>query len=434
MTKTLQLGIAGLGTVGAEVARQIIANHNHFTKQASMPVMVTAVSARNADTDRGFSMQGIQFCNNPLDLASMDNVDVVVELIGGSEGVALDLVQAAIANGKHVITANKALLAHHGYKLAVQAEKAGVMLAAEASVAGGIPVLKTLRESLSGNQITRITGILNGTCNYILSTMQHQARDFDDVLAEAQALGYAEADPGFDIDGVDAGHKLALLGAIGFGTAPSIDAVDMTGVRAITMTDMENASNLGCTIRLLAEAEQNDDGEVLMRVRPVILPLDNQLAKIDGPLNAVTFTGSPIGAVTAIGPGAGAGATASAVLADIIDLALGRISPFFVVPADQLAAAPNRTAPQKPERVFIRLKVYDRPGVLADITTILKDHAISVESLLQSGRSDDGENGDVPVVLTTHEAAPQAIAAASAELAQLPAVLAEPVILTIGQD
>jgi homoserine dehydrogenase len=434
MTKTLQLGIAGLGTVGAEVARQIIANHNHFIKQAGIPVMVTAVSARNADADRGFSMQGIQFCNNPLDLASMDNVDVVVELIGGSEGVALDLVQAAIANGKHVITANKALLAHHGYKLAVQAEKAGVMLAAEASVAGGIPVLKTLRESLSGNQITRITGILNGTCNYILSIMQHQARDFDDVLAEAQALGYAEADPGFDIDGVDAGHKLALLGAIGFGTAPSIDAVDMTGVRAITMTDMENASNLGCTIRLLAEAEQNDDGEVLMRVRPVILPLDNQLAKIDGPLNAVTFTGSPIGAVTAIGPGAGAGATASAVLADIIDLALGRISPFFGVPADQLAAAPDRTAPQKPERVFIRLKVYDRPGVLADITTILKDHAISVESLLQSGRSDDGENGDVPVVLTTHEAAPQAIAAASAELAQLPAVLAEPVILTIGQD
>ena len=434
MTKTLQLGIAGLGTVGAEVARQIIANHNHLTKQAGIPVMVTAVSARNADADRGFSMQGIQFCNNPLDLASMDNVDVVVELIGGSEGVALDLVQAAIANGKHVITANKALLAHHGYKLAVQAEKAGVMLAAEASVAGGIPVLKTLRESLSGNQITRITGILNGTCNYILSIMQHQARDFDDVLAEAQALGYAEADPGFDIDGVDAGHKLALLGAIGFGTAPSIDAVDMTGVRAITMTDMENASNLGCTIRLLAEAEQNDDGEVLMRVRPVILPLDNQLAKIDGPLNAVTFTGSPIGAVTAIGPGAGAGATASAVLADIIDLALGRISPFFGVPADQLAAAPDRTAPQKPERVFIRLKVYDRPGVLADITTILKDHAISVESLLQSGRSDDGENGDVPVVLTTHEAAPQAIAAASAELTQLPAVLAEPVILTIGQD
>ena len=434
MTKTLQLGIAGLGTVGAEVARQIIANHSHFTKQAGMPVMVTAVSARNADTDRGFSMQGIQFCDNPLELASMDNVDVVVELIGGSEGVALDLVQAAITNGKHVITANKALLAHHGYKLAVQAEKAGVMLAAEASVAGGIPVLKTLRESLSGNQITRITGILNGTCNYILSTMQHQARDFDDVLAEAQALGYAEADPGFDIDGVDAGHKLALLGAIGFGTAPSIDAVDMTGVRAITMTDMENASNLGCTIRLLAEAEQNDDGEVLMRVRPVILPLDNQLAKIDGPLNAVTFTGTPIGAVTAIGPGAGAGATASAVLADIIDLALGRISPFFGVPADQLAAAPHRTAPQKPERFFIRLKVYDRPGVLADITTILKDHSISVESLLQSGRSDDGENGDVPVILTTHEAAPQAIAAASAELAQLPAVLAEPVILTIGQD
>ncbi len=322
METTLQLGIAGLGTVGAEVARQIIVNHDHFQKQAGRPVKVTAVSARNAKTDRGFSMEDIQFCDNPLDLASLDNVDVVVELIGGSEGVALDLVEAAIAHGKHVITANKALLAHHGYMLAEKAEKAGVMLAAEASVAGGIPVLKTLRESLSGNRIKRITGILNGTCNYILSTMQHQKRDFDDVLAEAQRLGYAEADPGFDIDGVDAGHKLALLGAIGFGTAPSIDAVDMTGVRSITMTDMENASNLGCTIRLLAEAEQTEDGQVLMRVRPVILPLEHQLAKIDGPLNAVTFTGEPIGAVTAIGPGAGAGATASAVLADIIDLAV----------------------------------------------------------------------------------------------------------------
>ena len=434
MVNTLQLGIAGLGTVGAEVARQIIANHDHFQKQVGRPLKVTAVSARNAKTDRGFPMQDIQFCDNPLDLASLENVDVVIELIGGSEGVALDLVESAIAQGKHVITANKALLAHHGYMLAEKAEKAGVMLAAEASVAGGIPVLKTLRESLSGNRINRITGILNGTCNYILSTMQHQQRDFDDVLAEAQRLGYAEADPGFDIDGVDAGHKLALLGAIGFGTAPSIDAVDMTGVRSITMTDMENARNLGCTIRLLAEAEQTEDGQVLMRVRPVILPLEHQLAKIDGPLNAVTFTGEPIGAITAIGPGAGAGATASAVLSDIIDLAVGRVTPFFGVPADQLAAAPSRTTPQKQGRFFIRLKVYDRPGVLADITTILKDHAISVESLMQSGRSNDGENGDVPVILTTHETAPQAIAAASEQLVQLPAILAEPVILAIGQD
>ena len=412
MKTGLQLAIAGLGTVGAEVARQVISNAAPFQRQAGMAVTITAVSARDADKDRGFSMQGMQFCDNPLALASMDNVDVVVELIGGSDGVALDLVEAAIANGKHVITANKALLAHHGYMLAEKAEKAGVMLAAEASVAGGIPVLKTLRESLSGNQITRITGILNGTCNYILSTMQHQRRDFDDVLAEAQALGYAEADPGFDIDGVDAAHKLALLGAIGFGTAPSIGAVDVTGVRAITMTDMDNAQKLGCTIRLLAEAEKNTDGEVLMQVRPVILPLDSQLAKIDGPLNAVTFTGEPIGAITSIGPGAGAGATASAVLADIVDLAASRITPFFGIPASQLAAAPQRAAPQKEECYFIRLKVYDRPGVLADITTIL--------------------NGDVPVILTTHEVPPQAITAAIVELTELPTVLAEPVILTMG--
>jgi homoserine dehydrogenase len=434
MNKSLNIAIAGLGTVGAEVARQLTTNQEHFTRKAGRPVNVVAVSARDANKDRGFSMDGIDFCQNPLDLAARKDVDMVIELIGGSEGVAFDLVAAALKQGRHVVTANKALLAHHGLELATLAETSGLALAGEASVAGGIPVVKMLKESLAGNQITRITGILNGTCNYILSVMQHESRDFDDVLAEAQALGYAEADPSFDIDGVDAAHKLAILAAIGFGYAPAIDEVSITGIRHITLTDMQNALHLGFTIRLLGEAELNSDGQVAAMVRPVLLPRDNSLAKIDGPLNAVAFTGEPIGGVTAIGPGAGAGATASAVLADVIDVAQARIAPFFGVPASALKPGQGQAKNNRPERHFIRLKVYDRPGVLADVTAILRQHDISVESINQPSRSEDGVNGDVPVILTTHETTPSALTAAIAEITDLSTVLAEPVVLSIGHD
>lgn len=434
MSKSLNIAIAGLGTVGAEVARQLTLNKEHFTRKAGQPFNLVAVSARDANKERGFSMDGIEFCQNPLDLAARQDMDMVIELIGGSEGVAYDLVSSALNQGCHVVTANKALLAHHGLALAASAEDSGLALAGEASVAGGIPVIKMLKESLAGNHLTRITGILNGTCNYILSVMQHENREFEDVLAEAQALGYAEADPSFDIDGVDAAHKLAILSSIGFGYAPAIDEVSITGIRQITLTDMKNALHLGCTIRLLGEVERNSDGQVAAMVRPVLLPLDNSLAKIDGPLNAVAFTGEPIGAVTAIGPGAGAGATASAVLADVIDIAQGRISPFFGEPASMLKPAQGQAQNNRAERHFIRLQVYDRPGVLADVTAILRQHDISVESINQPSRSEDGIHGDVPIIMTTHETVASELFAAMAEIADLSTVLAEPVVLSIGHD
>ncbi len=441
MSKVLNVAIAGLGTVGAEVARQLIENADHFTHQSGRAVRIVAVSARDAEKARGFSMAGVDFCADALALASREDVDVVLELIGGEAGVAYDLVLGALKNGRHVITANKALLAHHGHALAQMAEEAGLTLAAEASVAGGIPVIKMLKESLAGNQITRITGILNGTCNYILSVMQHEHREFADVLAEAQKLGYAEADPSFDIDGIDAAHKLAILAAMGFGTAPALDAVAVRGIRDITRMDMENARDLGCTIRLLGEVERGDSGAISAEIRPILLPLESGLAKIDGALNAVSFAGAPIGAVTVVGPGAGAGATASAVLADVVDLAMGRHSPLFGVPAKSLKQGNSKTTnlsaptpahpPGRMEKHFIRLKVYDRPGVLADITAILRGHDISVESINQPSRAEDGVNGAVPVILTTHEVKPKAVAAATAEMAELEAVLAEPVIFPI---
>ena len=432
MSKVLNVAIAGLGTVGAEVARQLIENADHFTRQSGRAVRVVAVSARDAVKSRGFSMEGVDFCADAVALASREDVDVVLELIGGEAGVAYDVVTSALKNGRHVITANKALLAHHGHALAQMAEEAGLTLAAEASVAGGIPVIKMLKESLAGNQITRITGILNGTCNYILSVMQHEHREFADVLAEAQKLGYAEADPSFDIDGIDAAHKLAILAAMGFGTAPALDAVAVRGIRDITRMDMENARDLGCTIRLLGEVERGDSGAISAEIRPILLPLESGLAKIDGALNAVSFAGAPIGAVTVVGPGAGAGATASAVLADVVDLAMGRYAPLFGVPAKSLKQGNNKTiSPSRMERHFIRLKVYDRPGVLADITAILRGHDISVESINQPSRAEDGVNGAVPVILTTHEVKPHAVAAATAEMAELEAVLAEPVIFPI---
>ena len=431
MSKVLNVAIAGLGTVGAEVARQLIENADHFTHQSGRAVRIVAVSARDATKSRGFSMEGVDFCADAVALASREDVDVVLELIGGEAGVAYDVVTSALKNGRHVITANKALLAHHGHELAQMAEEAGLTLAAEASVAGGIPVIKMLKESLAGNQITRITGILNGTCNYILSVMQHEHREFADVLAEAQKLGYAEADPSFDIDGIDAAHKLAILAAMGFGTAPALDAVAVRGIRDITRMDMENARDLGCTIRLLGEVERGEDGAISAEIRPILLPLESGLAKIDGALNAVSFAGAPIGAVTVVGPGAGAGATASAVLADVVDLAMGRYAPLFGVPAKALKQGNSKAISNRMERHFIRLKVYDRPGVLADITAILRGHDISVESINQPSRAEDGVNGAVPVILTTHEVKPPAVAAATAEMAELEAVLAEPVIFPI---
>ena len=423
----MRVAIAGLGTVGAEVARQIIAGSKDNLYQG---VELVAVSARHKNKDRGIALGKIDFYDNPVELAKREDVDCVIELIGGEGDPALTLIKEAIANGKSVITANKALLAHHGMNLASMAEKKGVVLAAEASVGGGIPCLKLIREGLVANRISRIAGILNGTSNYILSEMSESGRDFASVLKEAQDLGYAEADPSFDIDGIDSAHKLVLLAALGFGIAPDLKQVSTRGIRSLSSIDIAMAATLGYAVKLLGIAELVDD-KVSLSVEPVMVEEHSMLAKVNGALNAVSVTAEPVGMITAIGEGAGAGATASAVLADLMDVKAGLNLPFFGRPAKSMTTQKHNENLGQAMRFYIRLEAYDRPGVLADITTVFSKHKISVESLLQQGRSAEGEAGVVPVVLITHEVGRKEIALALAEIGKLKSVAEEPQLMAI---
>jgi homoserine dehydrogenase len=436
----MNIAIAGLGTVGAEVARQLLDHTSMMTARAGGAFKIVAVSARDKTRSRGFSMDGIDFEDDPAELARRDDVDLVVELIGGDEGAAFDLVVAALSAGKSVVTANKALLAKHGAMLAVLAEEKGVSLAGEAAVAGGIPALKMLREGLAANRISRISGILNGTCNYILSTMEATGRGFDDVLGEAQELGYAEADPSFDIDGIDAAHKLALLAAIGFGTKPDFSNIAISGIRSVSAVDISFAAQLGYAIRLLATAEDHG-GRVISTVRPTLVPLASSLAKVDGALNAVEVRGEPVGGVIAIGPGAGAGATASAVLADLIDIAVGPAALFFGRPAAHLADP--QEAPQEEPRedlsadspddymscYYLRLTVVDRPGVLAEVTAVLSSYEASVNLMIQQEARDTEL---VEIVLTTHEVTAANMTAAKRDIEALDAVAETPTAMIIA--
>jgi homoserine dehydrogenase len=370
-------------------------------------------------------MDHIYWHDNAIDLASRDDVDVVIEMIGGSEGVAVELTRAALKNGKHVITANKAMIAHHGAELASLAEHHSCYLLFESAVAGGIPAVKTLREGLGGNDMSRIAGILNGTCNYILTTMEQTGEDFADVLAEAQRLGYAEAEPSFDVDGIDAAHKLIILAAIAFGRKPDFAAASIQGIRDVSAVDFAFANQLGFRIKLVGVATP---GQV-PRMQTCLLPLSSQLAKVDGVLNAVEFYGEPIGSVLAVGPGAGDRATSSAVLSDIIDIAHDRGGMPFGRPVAQLVDSVDQVGATPADMPFyVRLMVVDEPGVLAGVTGILQKHKISVESLIQQGRAP----GDVvALVMTTHETAEDTLAASLDEMASLPSVKAKPVAMPI---
>ena len=423
----MNIGIAGLGTVGAEVARQLLTNQHHLSARTGTMMTVTAVSARTPDRDRGFDMTGIAFEADPVALASREDVDVVVELIGGDEGPALEMIEAAISNGKSVVTANKALLSKHGARLVAASEAKGIFFAGEAAVAGGIPALKIVREGLAANNIDRISGILNGTCNYILSTMEETGRDFADVLAEAQELGYAEADPTFDVDGIDAAHKLSLLAAIAFGVKPDLDAIDISGIRNVTAIDISSAAELGLTIRLLAVCEKAS-GSINASVKATLVPSESGLAKVVGPTNAVEVVGNPIGSVMATGPGAGAGATASAVLADIVEVVTGRAAPFFGIKASELGEGNDDMESEMSASHYMRLMVEDRPGVLADVTKILSEVGASVASILQ--HEDDGAN-IVPIILTTHEMSAKSFEQVRDKINALDAVVEAPNVMII---
>ena len=427
MTRPLSIALAGLGTVGSGVLRLLRDNADIVAARAGRALAVTAVSARDRGRDRGVPLAGLRWYDDPLALAADPQVDVVVELIGGADGPARALVEAAIAAGKPVVTANKAMIALHGAELAAAAERAGVALAFEAAVAGGIPVIKALREGLAANRIARIAGILNGTCNYILTVMRERGREFAEVLAEAQKLGYAEADPAFDIDGIDAAHKLAILASLAFGGPVPFGAVHVEGIRGISALDIAYAGELGYRIKLLGIARRTEAG-IEARVHPCMVPARAPIAGVDGVFNAVVAEGDFVGRIMLEGRGAGAGPTASAVVADLIDLARGRATPVWSVGSDALAHLPTVPMSAHLGAYYLRLMVVDRPGVIADVTAVLRDLGISLESMLQRGRS-PGEA--VPVVLVTHETEERAMRAALDRIAALDAVMEQPALIRI---
>jgi homoserine dehydrogenase len=427
VSRPLSIGVAGLGTVGGGALRLLERHAELIERRAGRRIVVSAVSARERRKDRGVDLSAVRWFNDPAALAADPGIDVLVELIGGAEGAARDAVTTALGHGKSVVTANKALMAHHGTELAVLAEQNGAALAFEAAVAGGIPVIKALRESLAANEIGRIYGILNGTCNYILTTMRESRREFGEVLAEAQKLGYAEADPSFDIDGVDAAHKLAILTSLAFGTAVDFAGVHVEGIRHISALDIEFADELGFRIKLLGIARRTAHG-IEQRVHACMVPRSTPIAHVDGVFNAVVAEGDFSGRVVLEGRGAGAEPTASAVVADLIDIAAGRRVPAFAVPAAALRQDPASPMERHQGPYYVRLMVLDRPGVIADITAALRDESVSLESMIQRGRA-PGEA--VPVVLTTHDTEEAGMRRALQRIAALSTVLEEPRMIRI---
>jgi homoserine dehydrogenase len=427
MTSPLRIGIAGLGTVGAGVVKLLAEHGRLLALRGGRSLKLVAVSARRKAKKRDIDVSGVRWESDPLALASAPDIDVVVELIGGSRGIARRLVQTALRSGKHVVTANKALLALHGAELAALAEKKGAILAFEAAVAGGIPIIKALREGLVGNRVRRLYGILNGTCNYILTTMRETGRDFDAVLAEAQSAGYAEADPSFDVDGIDAAHKLAVLTGAAFGAKVNFAGVHVEGIRHVSAMDIQFAEELGFRIKLLGLARETKYG-IEQRVHPCMVPLAAPIAHIEGVFNAVVVEGDFVGTTMFQGRGAGQGPTASAVVADLVDVARGRHMPAFVVPAARLATKKISPMARHQGAYYMRLMVQDRPGVISAVSGALAQERISLESMLQRGRS---QSGEVPVVLTTHETEEAAMRRALARIAKLKAVAEEPCLIRI---
>ena len=427
MARTINIAIAGLGTVGAETYRIIKEESDFLKARSSADFNVVAVSARSRDKKRNIDLSGAEWISDCRDIANIKDIDVVIELVGGSEGVAKELVEKSIANGKSVITANKALVATHGSNIGELVAKHDVMFGYEAAVAGGIPIIKTIREGLASNKISRIYGILNGTCNYILSVMRETGQEFEDILADAQRLGYAEADPSFDVDGVDAAHKLAILSAIAFQTPINFSGVYVEGIRLISPVDIDFATELGYRIKLLGIGELLGDG-LQQRVRPCLVPVNIPIAQVEDVFNAVAAEADGVGTSLSYGRGAGAGPTSSAVLSDLLDFANNRRTSFLGTADGDLVARPVQELQKLSGSYYLRLQVFDRPGVLADLTAVFRDKGVSVEALLQRGRNPDGT---VPVVLTTHETSEEAVQKSVAEFEKLENVVEKPCILPI---
>ena len=428
----LRIGIAGLGTVGVGVLRLLTENQAEISARTGGALRVTAVSARDATRDRGVDLSALAFEADAAALAVRDDVDVLVEVIGGTSGAGADAVMAALRAGKAVVTANKALVAERGAELAALVAEHGGALYFEAAVAGGIPAIKGLREGLAANRVQSVAGILNGTCNFILTKMRTERRAFDDVLAEAQALGYAEADPSFDIDGVDAAHKLAILSAVAFGGVPDFGAIDLRGIREVKLEDIEMAAEFGFSLKLLGVAKPRVGGPgVRQYVAPVMVPLGNPIAAVEDSFNAVVVQADPVDEIMMRGRGAGEGPTASAVVADIIDFARGINPPLFGhftpvgAPVEASGSVLGEGAAE--ERRFWRLLVDDRPGVIAEVSQVLSEQGLSVEKILQT----DADGSRAHIFILTH-AAPRSIAdKVASALAGLSCMVEQPAVYSI---
>ncbi|MEM8775995.1 MAG: homoserine dehydrogenase [Pseudomonadota bacterium] len=425
MSTPLKLGVAGLGTVGTGVVKIVRQKANLLSARAGRPIEITAVSARSRDKDRGVSLTGYAWEDDPVQLASRDDVDVFVELMGGSDGPAKAATEAALASGKDVVTANKAMLALHGQVLAEQAEANDRVLRFEAAVAGGIPVIKSLTEGLAGNEITRVMGVMNGTCNYILTRMQSAGLPYDDVFEEANQLGYLEADPTLDVGGIDAGHKLALLASIAFGTRVDFDGVSLEGIEKITIEDINQAADMGYRIKLLGVARLTGRG-LEQRMSPCLVPANSPLGQLEGGTNMVVLEGDAVEQIVLRGPGAGMGPTASAVMGDVMDIARGTRISTFGVPANELSA-PKAASAATSVPYYLRLALQDKPGTLAQVATVLGKAGVSIDRMRQY-RHDDST---APVLIVTHKTAPGDLSAALAEMTSLDVVTEPPVALRI---
>ena len=421
----LKIALAGLGTIGGGTLKLLRDNAELLKARCGRDLEVVGI----CDLRREMAAEWPQhhWYGDALAMVRESGADVVIELIGGADGIAKTLAETAIAAGKHVVTANKAMIAHHGTALVKAAEAAGVTVAFEAAVAGGIPINKALREGLVGNNISRIYGILNGTCNYILTAMRESGREFGDVLAEAQRLGYAEADPSFDVDGIDTAHKLAILTSLAFGSEINFKAVHIEGIRHVTAMDIQFAEELRYRIKLLGIARQTPAG-IEQRVHPCMVPMASPISHVDGVFNAVMVDGDFVGTTMYEGRGAGERPTASAVVADLVDIARGHRAPSLGVPAAALRSLEASPMARHRGRYYIRLMVADRPGVFADIAAALRDSQVSMEAVLQKGRSADEP---VPVVMTTHETDEASMVKALDKIVALDTVIEPPRMIRI---
>ncbi len=425
MSQPLRLGIAGLGTVGIGVVK-IVRNHAELLAQRTgRPIVITAVSARSKSKDRGVPLDDYAWEDDPVALARRDDVDVFVELMGGSEGAAKDATEAAIASGKDVVTANKALLAHHGQPLALAAEAKGHVIRFEAAVAGGIPVIKALTEGLAANEIGRVMGVMNGTCNYILTRMENAGLTYEEAFNEADGLGYLEADPNLDVGGIDAGHKLSLLAAIAFGTQVDFPSVELEGIGAITIEDIHQAADMGYKIKLLGVAQMTGRG-LEQRMSPCLVPDTSPLGQLQGGTNMVVLEGDSVGQIVLRGAGAGEGPTASAVMGDVMDIARGFRVSTFGQPATTLRKARAARA-AVPAPYYLRLQLQDKPGALAKVARVLGEAGISIDRMRQYGHQDT----TAPVLIVTHKATRSSLDEALAGMTQTGVVEGAPVAIRI---